>query len=314
MGCLSQFMLDGTTTKEFPLSVEFLSGLVLLNLKDCKNLESLPSDIINGLKCLTTLNLSGCSKLENVPENLREVERLEELDISGAAVRQLASSIFLPKNLKALPVRGCKRPSRINIIVFALPHHFDTKEKFKSHGSGVAIFVSIRGIRVDGCASLERVSGALKSCKSKWLSVSAVKCFKLVDNNDWVSSVLKGFLEAVPDHLWVFYLSNPSSCEAGWNFESNHVELSFGLNPFLDTGLEVKKCGVHPVYVDDIEEFNNKNEERSRSKAWNLNESDYIFDVATARVSTKRSLIECVLEQKPDDEQRNLNDIKNLNE
>ncbi|KAH9725664.1 hypothetical protein KPL70_007964 [Citrus sinensis] len=49
-----------------------------------------------------------CFKLENVPETLGQVESLEELDISGTAIRQPLSSIFLMKNLKELSCRGCK--------------------------------------------------------------------------------------------------------------------------------------------------------------------------------------------------------------
>ncbi|GAY64451.1 hypothetical protein CUMW_233730 [Citrus unshiu] len=68
--------------------------------RDCDN--------INGLKSLRNLNLSGCFKLENVPETLGQVESLEKLDISGTAIRQPPSSIFLMKNLKELSCRGCK--------------------------------------------------------------------------------------------------------------------------------------------------------------------------------------------------------------
>ncbi|KAJ4712974.1 putative Disease resistance protein [Melia azedarach] len=109
MECLSELFLDGTAIEELPLSVELLSGLVLLNLNNCNNLVRLPSTI-NGLKSLKTLNLSSCSKLKNVPENLGKVESLEELDVSGTAIRQPISSIFLLKNLKTLSFRGCKGP------------------------------------------------------------------------------------------------------------------------------------------------------------------------------------------------------------
>ncbi|KAJ4713862.1 TMV resistance protein N-like [Melia azedarach] len=107
--CLSELLLDGTDIKELPLSLQHLPKLVLLNLENCKKLESLPSEIINGLKHLKTLNLSGCSRLEIVPENMEKVESLEELNISGTAIRQPAEpSIFLLRNLKALSFRGCK--------------------------------------------------------------------------------------------------------------------------------------------------------------------------------------------------------------
>lgn len=41
---------------------------------------------------------------------MEKIESLEELDISGTAIRQPPSSIFLMKNLKELSFRGCKGP------------------------------------------------------------------------------------------------------------------------------------------------------------------------------------------------------------
>lgn len=65
-----------------------------MNLKDCKNLESLPRTI-NRLRSLKTLYLSGCSKLKNIPENLGKVESLEVLDINGCKEPLQSTSWFL---------------------------------------------------------------------------------------------------------------------------------------------------------------------------------------------------------------------------
>ncbi|KAK9200158.1 hypothetical protein WN944_015354 [Citrus x changshan-huyou] len=91
---LLELHLEGTAIRGLPASIELLSGLILLNLKDCKNLESLPRTI-NGLRSLKTLHLSGCSKLKNVPENLGKVESLEVLDISGCKGLLQSTSWFL---------------------------------------------------------------------------------------------------------------------------------------------------------------------------------------------------------------------------
>ncbi|XVF70290.1 hypothetical protein PTKIN_Ptkin11bG0149400 [Pterospermum kingtungense] len=112
MECLVELYLDGTSIEELPSSIGHLSGLVLLNMKDCKNLASLPSSI-NGLKSLKFLYLSGCSKIENLPENLQQVEYLEELDLSETAVRKPDSFIFQFKYLKVLSFKGCKGPPSI---------------------------------------------------------------------------------------------------------------------------------------------------------------------------------------------------------
>ncbi|KAH9782106.1 hypothetical protein KPL71_008746 [Citrus sinensis] len=99
MASLMTLILDGTALQELPLSIELLSGLDLLNLNDCNNLSRFPSTI-NGLKSLKDLYLFGFSNLGYVPKNLMKIESLEELDLSGTAVRQTVLSIFLLKNLK----------------------------------------------------------------------------------------------------------------------------------------------------------------------------------------------------------------------
>ena len=53
MDQLLELHLEGTAIRGLPASVELLSGNVLLNLKDCKNLKSLPSTI-KGLRSLRT--------------------------------------------------------------------------------------------------------------------------------------------------------------------------------------------------------------------------------------------------------------------
>ena len=89
------------------MSVEHLTGLIKLDLRDCKNLSSL-SNACYSLMSLKILTLSSCSKLEELPKNLGNLKGLEELDLSGSAIRVLPTSIRLLKNLKKLSLCGCK--------------------------------------------------------------------------------------------------------------------------------------------------------------------------------------------------------------
>lgn len=91
---LSELHLDGTAIKEMPISVGFLTGLVLLNLRACKYLLSLPKVLCN-LTSLVSLNLSGCLHLEQLPENIGNLKHLQELDVSGTAIREAPSSFRL---------------------------------------------------------------------------------------------------------------------------------------------------------------------------------------------------------------------------
>ncbi|XP_030941090.1 TMV resistance protein N-like [Quercus lobata] len=107
MSCLSELYLNETAIKDLPLSVEHLIGLIKLDLRDCKNLSSLPNACYSSVS-LKILTLSGCSKLVELPENLGNLKGLEELDLSGTAIKVLPTSIKLLKNLKKLSLCGCK--------------------------------------------------------------------------------------------------------------------------------------------------------------------------------------------------------------
>lgn len=65
------------------------------------------------------------------PENLAKVESLEELDLSGTAIRQRGSSIFLLTNVKAIYFRGCeaKRSSTSRCLRF--PENVEAKKKLR---------------------------------------------------------------------------------------------------------------------------------------------------------------------------------------
>ena len=82
---------------KLPSSVEHLTNLAALHLRDCKNLVCLPSNICN-FKLLRELKVTRCSKLDNLSENLWNVVSLEELDLSGIALRKPPVSIVRLRN------------------------------------------------------------------------------------------------------------------------------------------------------------------------------------------------------------------------
>ena len=111
--------MSRTAITGLPLSIEHLIGLTKLDLRDCKNLSSLPNCCYSSMS-LRTLNLSGCSKLDELPENLGKIESLEELDLSGTAIKGLPSSVVHLKNLKALSLCGCMGLSSNKLTRFSL--------------------------------------------------------------------------------------------------------------------------------------------------------------------------------------------------
>ena len=113
MSSLSELYLNETAIKDLPLSMEHLTGLIKLDLRDCKNLSSLPN-VCCYLLSLKILTLSGCSKINELPENLENIKGLEELDVSETAITKLPSSFVLLKNLKSLSLNGCEGLSSIS--------------------------------------------------------------------------------------------------------------------------------------------------------------------------------------------------------
>nr|XP_023873616.1 disease resistance-like protein DSC1 isoform X1 [Quercus suber]XP_023873617.1 disease resistance-like protein DSC1 isoform X1 [Quercus suber]XP_023873618.1 disease resistance-like protein DSC1 isoform X1 [Quercus suber]XP_023873619.1 disease resistance-like protein DSC1 isoform X1 [Quercus suber]XP_023873620.1 disease resistance-like protein DSC1 isoform X1 [Quercus suber]XP_023873621.1 disease resistance-like protein DSC1 isoform X1 [Quercus suber] len=92
---VTELHLDGTAITKLPTSIGNLSGLASLNVKDCKNLISLPSTLFN-MTCLKDLCLSGCSKL------LENLGRGESVDGNG----QMASSNAIFETLKKIAFGG----------------------------------------------------------------------------------------------------------------------------------------------------------------------------------------------------------------
>ncbi|KAK4594864.1 hypothetical protein RGQ29_018551 [Quercus rubra] len=115
---VSKLYLDGTAITKLPTSIENLTGLVSLNVKDCKNLMSLPSTFFN-MKWLKDLNFSGCSKLL---ENLVTEKRVEEVDVSGTATGLMAYSNTLFHTLKTLAFGGFKprSPNHVGLLTTSL--------------------------------------------------------------------------------------------------------------------------------------------------------------------------------------------------
>uniref|UniRef100_A0A2N9GV40 Uncharacterized protein n=1 Tax=Fagus sylvatica TaxID=28930 RepID=A0A2N9GV40_FAGSY len=104
---LKDLYLSGTAIKKLPSSIECLTSLTILIIKDCNHLVCLPSTICN-LKSLRNLDLFGCSKFDNLPENLGNIKGMEQLTLSGTAIKELPSSVEGLTSLWCLTLRNCK--------------------------------------------------------------------------------------------------------------------------------------------------------------------------------------------------------------
>ncbi|XP_044511592.1 disease resistance-like protein DSC1 [Mangifera indica] len=112
---MKELYLDETAIEELPLSVENLSRLIKLNLKDCSKLKRLPSNICQ-LKSLKHLHVSGCLKLHGLPDKLRNLDALRVLKAERIATREVPTSILNLSCLEELDLTNCsivKLPNNI---------------------------------------------------------------------------------------------------------------------------------------------------------------------------------------------------------
>lgn len=110
-------LLDGTAIKSLPESIEPLRKLALLNLKNCKKLKRLSSDLYR-LKCLQELILSGCSQVEVFPEIKEDMESLEILLLDDTSVTEMPNMMHL-SNIKTFSL--CGTNSQVSSSMFFFP-------------------------------------------------------------------------------------------------------------------------------------------------------------------------------------------------
>ncbi|VVB08753.1 unnamed protein product [Arabis nemorensis] len=94
---LEALYLDGTAIKGLPETTIRLQKLVILSLKDCGKLGSVP-DSLGKLKALQEVILSGCSRLQSFPDFTK---RLRILLLDGTAIKHVPKVLF-PSGMNGL--------------------------------------------------------------------------------------------------------------------------------------------------------------------------------------------------------------------
>ncbi|KAK8329558.1 hypothetical protein V6Z12_A11G329500 [Gossypium hirsutum] len=253
MECLLELYLDGTAIKELPISIGNLSSLVLLNLKDCRNLVDLPESI-GGCKSLKSLNLSGCHKViqrgrtnsmalmlpslsglsslkelnlrdrnlceGDIPSDISRLSCLEVLDLGGNNFISIPSCVTRISKLGFLVLSDCRALK----LLPELP-------------------TSILGVIINGCTSLEIVANPSKVCNSSfWSDMIGVNCFRLAENIDALT-LLKKHLKVFGNSKKIFTIIIPGSEMPEW-FSQQRGESSIKIDLPLEVRNDSQWMGV----------------------------------------------------------------------
>ena len=157
MKLLQKLIFEGTAIMELPSSIECLTGLNILILRDCKNLVCLPNTFCS-LTSLSSIDLSRCSKFDKLPEDLRNITSLKYLDLMGTAIKELPSSVEFLIGLTSLYLHDCK-----NFVL--LP-------------STICSLKSLKTIMLCGCSKFDKLPedlGNITSLKHLGLDKTAIK-------------------------------------------------------------------------------------------------------------------------------------------
>ncbi|KAH9782143.1 ADP-ribosyl cyclase/cyclic ADP-ribose hydrolase [Citrus sinensis] len=201
---LEELDVEGCTRlREIHQSLLRHNKLILLNLKGCTSLTTLPGEIF--MKSLKTLVLSGCLKLRKLPRIVGSMECLRELLLDETDIKKLPLSIELLSKLVLLNLKDCRNLETLPITVSSLkclrtlklsgcskivkfPETVisveDLSELFLDGTSitevpsSIELLTKLQWLNLNDCRSLVRLPSSINGLKSlKTLNLSG--CFKL---------------------------------------------------------------------------------------------------------------------------------------
>ncbi|KAH9725847.1 ADP-ribosyl cyclase/cyclic ADP-ribose hydrolase [Citrus sinensis] len=262
---LEWLLLSGNSFVSLPASIYRLSNLRRIELEECKMLQNLPRLPAS----LQSISLDGCVSLETISDvlNLNE-HQLPNFHLRCADCLKLAGNYDLALSLLKEYIKNSEdHGRRFDIIVpgSEIPEWFEYQN---NEGSSITI------------------STPPKTYKNRKLVGYAMCCvfhvpkyslpyyirplpYPVHDLGGWPTDRYgygiwfgKQFGQAVSDHLWLYYLNR----EEVWRYYHNIYKVKFD----SPSGLELKRCGLHPIYVHEGDKFN-----QTSDPVWNLNEFDH---------------------------------------
>lgn len=152
---LEYLHLDGTEITDLPQTMEDLQRLIVLNLKDCKMLDTLP-DCLDKLKALEELILSGCSRLRSFPEIKDNMENLQILLLDGTKIRDVPKMLFQRAN--SVDQMNFQRSPRMSGLSLLRRLCLSRNEMIISLQTSISDLYHLKWIDLKYCTKLQSIS------------------------------------------------------------------------------------------------------------------------------------------------------------
>ncbi|KAH9782147.1 ADP-ribosyl cyclase/cyclic ADP-ribose hydrolase [Citrus sinensis] len=265
---LEWLLLSGNSFVSLPASIYRLSNLRRIELEECKMLQNLPRLPAS----IRWISLDGCVSLETISDvlNLNE-HQLPDFHLHCVDCLKLAGNYDLALSLLKEYIKNSEDPIRYFSIVVPgseIPEWFEYQN---NEGASITI------------------STPPKTYKNSKLVGYAMCCVFHVPKYS-----LPFYIRPLPYpvhylyHLWLYYLNR----EEVWRYYHNIYKVKFD----SPSGLELKRCGLHPIYVHEGDKFN-----QTRDPVWNLNEFEAggscCGDDVGSTTSSERSFLKRSLEE-----------------
>ncbi|KAH9782122.1 ADP-ribosyl cyclase/cyclic ADP-ribose hydrolase [Citrus sinensis] len=252
---LEKLCLSGNNFFTLPASIYRLSSLLDIDLEECKMLQNLPRLPAS----IHSISLRGCISLETLSDvlNLNE-HQLPFLLLRCADCLKLAGNYDLALSLLKEYIKNSEGPTRGFCIVVPgseIPEWFEYQN---NEGSSITISTppkTYKNSKLGGyamCCVFRVPKYSLPyydpnfPCPEHELNINPS------DESSTTIFIRKQFSGAVSDHLFLHYVNSERISKVEFSSRS---------------GLELKRCGLHPIYVHEGDKFN-----QTIGPVWRLNE------------------------------------------